>query len=228
MIVYEEKVECKFENCSRIAGEESLDRDVIILTFSIIDPTSLNNLLLTYMPLLKKRGFPKNLVYIVGIEADKRDIKNRRHVSPEQTEQVIKNLRALSYCEIGRLDTKESSDNIQILMKNCAGLILSKEKTKANKFPNWIIKFSAIQKMISLQEAENEINLKKCRLDFLPVQLIFLRSFVTKLRLSSNLFRFFPNEVFFLIFFNFFFSLFSILFKFVKFVFLIIIFIVLL
>ena len=193
--VYDEQVECTFENGSRGTAEDCLEKDVIILTFSIIDPTSLNNLLLTYMPLLKKRGYPKHLVYLVGIEADKRDVKDRRHVSIEQTEQVLKNLRGLTYCEIGRLDTKASVDNLQMLVMNCARLILCNLKSKENKFNKWVSKFGGIQKMISLQEAEADINLRKCRLEVVPVQLLFLRSFITKLRLSSNLFKFFPIEV---------------------------------
>lgn len=162
---------------------------ILVVAFSIIDPRSLNNVMLQYIPLRKNRSKDEQTMILVGLDSNKRDTNARKHISEDQATQALKNLKGHLYVEVGEVR------EVGALLQLCAKAILRKEKTDKNKNGNFLSKTTALQKSLENKETLETIALKRCKLEFFPPQLFQFRHSVSKLKLSQNLFKFFPDEV---------------------------------
>jgi len=163
---------------------------VTVIVFSVINATSLNDILLQFIPVLGKYSDPLlNLTFLVGLDANKRNFSDRKHVSVEQAEQALKNLRGLAYFEV--VDSLDATQFIHLASRAFVRNI----KTLKNKNSNWLSKLASLEKSCETREALVEVYLKRCKLEFLPNHIVQFRNTLTRLKLSHNQLRFFPEEI---------------------------------
>lgn len=182
--VCDELVDLDFVYCPQL--EEAISKDILVIAFSVTDPRSLSNVMLQYLPLVKKRSNQTDqIMFLMGINAHERDSNDRKHISREQAEQSLRNLKGYMYLEIDKVQ------DVGILLRHLSKVVLREEKTQANKSSNWVSK----QKELRKSPHAEALNLKRCKLEFLPPQVLQSRFTLTHLKLSHNQFKFFPEEI---------------------------------
>lgn len=160
---------------------------ILVVVFSVIDPKTLNTIMLQFLPIRKSKS--EETLLLIGMNAKERDPNDKKHVSEEQAKQALKNLKGCLYLEI------EDHRDIGVLLQHCAKAILRKEKTEKNKNSNFISKLVSIQKSVENRETIEKISMKRCKLEFLPPLLLQFTTSLTRLKLTHNIFKFFPEEV---------------------------------
>ena len=184
-----EVVEIEMENKTEEGENET---DILVILFSVTDARSLNNIMLQYLPLAKKDININNPVtnVLVGLNASNRVSTDRKHVSIEQAEQASKGLKSFQYLEI-----KDESIDTETVIQFISKLVLRNLKTQRNKNSNWLSKLILFEKSLENKEPLPDINLKRCKLEFIPPQIYYFKHSLTVLKLSHNLIRSFPEEI---------------------------------
>ena len=196
MRICNEPLDITFINASQQQGSEAMlpipgeRMNTLVVIFSVINPRSLNNIMLQYLPFINQTvDFSSHTLLLVGTDTKQRDTNDRKHISKEQAEQALKNLKGYAYLEMRDIS------EIGILLREAAQVILRSEKTLRNKNNTFLSKLFSIQKQDANHETIEYLNLKRCKLEFIPPQILHLRNTVTKLKLCNNQFKFFPDEV---------------------------------